>query len=285
MSRRQLPESTVLGPIDLSRKLAEHGFESNESYDLPIACLWAEPPGLIRCLNITGRGGRRKTAFANALAGALAIARVLYHDFTSSPPRRDPTAFALEEAPLSAFDRAVVEACGYSEAEPSALILDQLQDAPFIEQLRLERFLGSARWPHPQGLAEANPRHLLVMLISEEPLYHGLQRLSFRVHTDRGDGPFLHRPVDFGLEEDAEPLFLALAELFGQLAITPTASELRLLLSDLLKRVRDSRQLAQAVFGRVEGVEYETLRSRALAPYLEAVMEALRRFLAGERSG
>ncbi len=268
--------------MDLSRKLAEHGFESNESYDFPIACLCAEPPGLVRCLNVTGRGGRRKTAFAKALAAALEFERVRYHDFSQPAARTEPRERLADEDALSAFDRAVVEACGYSEAEPSALILDQLQAAPFAEHLRLERFLASAKWPHPQGLAEANPRNLLVMLISEEALYHGLHRLSFRIHTDRGDGPFHHRPADFGLEEDAEPLFAALGELFARLAVTPTASELRLLLGDLLRRVRDPRQLAQAIFGRVEGVEYEALRSRALAPALEAVCERLRDFLAGD---
>jgi hypothetical protein len=268
--------------MDLDRRLAEHGFESNESYDFPIACLVAEPPGLVRCLNVTGRGGRRKTAFANALAAALGFAHIRYHDFAHAPARALDRPSIADEASLSAFDRAVVEACGYSEAEPSALILDQLQDAPFAEHLRLERFLACARWPHPQGIAEANPRHLLVMLISEEPLYHGLHRLSFRVHTDRGDGPFLHHPSDFGLEPDAEPLFHALGELFQRLSVTPTASELRLLLGDLLKRVRDPRQLAQAIFGRVEGIEYEALRTRAILPALETVCERLREFLAGE---
>lgn len=271
--------------MDLGRRLAEFGFESNESYEFAIACLLEEPPALLRSLNVTGRGGRRKTAFASALAGALGFAHVRYHDFSQAPAKAQEADRPPQDAPLPAFDRAVVEACGYSEAEPSALILDQLQEAPFTEHLRLERFLVSGRWPHAHGLAEANPRHLLVMLISEEPLYHGLHRLSFRIHTDRGEAPFRYRPSDFGLDADAEPLFLALGELFTRLGVTPTTSELRLLLADLLKRVRSPLQLAQAIFGRVEGVEYEALRARALQPALQAICERLSEFLSPPSDG
>lgn len=124
--------------------MALHGFESNQDYDYPIRCFLNSGVRTLRCLNIEGDSNRRKTAFAMALAAALDYPRVLYHDFTQQhppqpevilPPSQDE--LGRSEAPIEPLDQVLSEACAFSEAEDSILILDQLQDADFREHIRL----------------------------------------------------------------------------------------------------------------------------------------------------
>lgn len=177
----------------LRRRMAEHGFESNDHYEDQVRCLLNYRTDGLRCLNVDGESNRRKTAFASALAHALEYPHILYYDFTQ---HTDPMAKVEVENlpdeegetqhPVGPFDRAVSEACAYSEAEKTILIVDQLQAAEFREHIRIFRLVETAEWEYSLATLNAHPRNLLLFLISEEPLYHSLQKVSFRVWTDPG---------------------------------------------------------------------------------------------------
>src|SRR5688572_30451393 len=103
----------------LRRRMAEFGFESNEDYEFPLRTLFDARIPHLRTLHVAGETGRRKTAFANALARALDYPHVLYHDFSVPEPPPPPIVITAEdqenpepfEAPLTAFERIVTEAC------------------------------------------------------------------------------------------------------------------------------------------------------------------------------
>ena len=269
--------------MTLRRRLADFGFESNDDFEFPLRALFAARMEHVRCLHVDGESGRRKTAFANALARALDYPRILYHDFTTPEPPPAPIVISSEdpekaepvEAPLTAFERAVTEACAFSEAERAILILDQLQVADFRDQTRLYHFVRSGEWPAAQGQVKANAKSLLVVLVSEAPLYHSLAKVSYRVWTDASAGRFDYRPEDFGLGADARELFAALAELFGLLDATPTPTELERIAADLLHQVRTDDQLRHTVFGWMEHVDRDRLFAAALVPAVRKVMTAL----------
>lgn len=268
--------------MSLRHRLADYGFESNADYDYALRCLFEAELAHLRLLHVDGRGGRRKTAFANALAHALDYPHILYHDFS----RREPPPAALPvqlddgsigppEPGLSAFERAVSEACAYSEAARTVLILDQLQAADFADQLRLVGFASSGEWTAGSATLVANRRHLLVLLIAEEALYHSLARLAYRVWTD-SDRAFLDfRPEDFGLAPDAASLFDALGALFTALGAAPTASEFGRLIKDVLQRVRSEDQLRQSIFGWTEQIERARLYAPEITPQLARVVDAI----------
>ena len=131
------------------------------------------------------------------------------------------------------------EACAFSLAEDSILILDQLQAADFRDQIRIYQLLQSGVWQTRDCTNHANPRHLLVVLISEQELYHSLRKSSFRIWVNRiSEQAVDYRPEEFGLAADAEPMMAALAELFGGLGVTPTRSEYSKLLQDVGRNVR-----------------------------------------------
>ncbi len=275
--------------MSLRRKLAEFGFESNDDYDFPLRCLFEAEHEHLRVLHVDGQAGRRKTAFANAVGHALDYRHLLYHDFSQPEAPAAPVTVTLEdgssetlEAPLSGFERVMVEACGFSEAEPCLLILDQLQAAAFADQIRLYHFAQSGEWNGPAGSALANRRNLLLVLISEQPLYHSLSRLAFRVWTDAQTAFLDYRPSDYGLGPEAEGLFAALIAVFDGLAANPTPTEFGRLLQDLLGRIGSEEQLRQAVFGRVEHIDRARLYAPELAPRLSAVIDELGRYLGEE---
>lgn len=274
--------------MSLRRKLAEHGFESNDDYEHAIRCLLAQPGDRLRVLHVDGLAGRRKTAFAQALGAALAYPKVLYHDFSDAPPAApprpsaDPADAGPAEPALGPFERAMTEACAYSEAEPTLLILDQLQEAPFAEHLRLQRFAESGEWSNALGTVQAHARNFLLVLASEQPLYHSLARCSFRVWTDAQRAWQDFRPAEHGLGPEATGLFEALASLFEVLAAAPTPSEFAQLLEDVLQRVRSEETLRQSVFGRVEQVERARLYSPEALPRLRGVLDEVERLLGAE---
>lgn len=274
--------------MSLRRKLAEHGFESNDDYEHAIRCLLEQPGDRLRVLHVDGLAGRRKTAFAQALGAALAYPKVLYHDFSDAPSdpvataANDPADAALVEPALGPFERAMTEACAYSEAEPTMLILDQLHEAPFAEHLRLHRFAESREWSNALGSVQAHARNFLLVLVSEQALYHSLARCSFRVWTDAQRAWQDFRPADHGLGPEAAGLFEALASLFEVLAAAPTPSEFAQLLQDVLQRVRSEETLRQSVFGRVEQVERARLYSPEALPGLRGVLDEVERLLGAE---
>jgi hypothetical protein len=273
--------------MSLRRRMADFGFESNDDYEYPMRALFAARIEHLRCLQVAGESGRRKTAFANALAHSLDYPHVIYHDFSLPEPPPTPIIVTAEdkenpepvEASLTRFERSMVEACAYSEASKTALILDQLQVADFRDQLRLQQFIVTREWSVPQGLVKANAKHLLIMLISETPLYHSLARVSYRVWTDASGGRFEFRPVDVGLGLEAQPLFDLLAQLFDQLGTVPTPTEFRHIVDDLLAQVRTEDQLRQTLFGWMERIDRALLYSNALLPLVRDVVRELNAML------
>jgi hypothetical protein len=275
--------------MSLKQQLASFGFESNDDYEYPLRLLFEAEPAGLRSLALTGESGRRKTAFAHALAQALEYPHVLYHDFAQpdAPAAQvviDPESGQAQEveAPVSAFERALIEACAYSEAARSILILDQLQQSEFAIQVRLAEFLRSREWTQAGGGVRANPQRLLVVLISEQPLYHSLQKQSFKIWTDAAQGFLDYQPQDFGLGSDAQPLFAALGECFRGLGQAPTPSEYRHILDDVLRRVRTIDQLRICFYGWMEDLDRARLYAGALTPSLEHAVQALNAYLGVE---
>jgi len=277
--------------MTLRRRMAEFGFESNEDYEFQVRALFAARIDHLRCLAVCGESGRRKTAFANALAQALEYPHVVYYDF-SLPEAPGPQVIVVSaeeqenpqpaDAPLSRFERAVVEACAFSEAARTVLVLDQLQAADFRDQMRLNGFVRTHEWAMSTAAVRANPRHLLLVLISEQPLYHSLARVSYRVWTDARGSPFTLRPQDVGLGTDASALFEALAALFDALGGAPTPSEFARILDDLLHQVRTEDQLRHSLFGWTEHIDRAALAAPAIAQLLRRVVDALSEWLGAE---
>ena len=125
--------------------MARHGFESNDDYEFQVRCLLDDPTWRVRTLNVAGDGGRCKTAFANALARALDLPHVLYHHFAERhpqppevilPPSQDE--MGRSEPPVDTVDETISKACALSEADPSILILDQLQAADFRDHKHIQ---------------------------------------------------------------------------------------------------------------------------------------------------
>ena len=275
----------------LRETMARNGFESNDDYEFQVRCLLHGPADGIRTLSIEGDGGRRKTAFATALAHSLERDHVLYHDFADTSPALPEVTlpasedeYGRKEAPIEPLDDIVSHACALSEAESVVLILDQLQMADFREHIRIHRLVRDRRWQMGDAAFDANARHLLLFLISEEPLYHSLQRASFRVWVNRiSERRIVYRPAEFGLASDAVPLFAALADLFRDLEATPTRSELEQLLHDLTHHVQTESHLRHALFGRCEGMPRERLYSSDMDPPLKRVVDALRAYIGTEQ--
>lgn len=272
--------------MSLRKKLATFGFESNDDYEFALRCLFEVELPHLRVLQVDGAGGRRKTAFANALAHALEYPHILYHDFSREQDAPAAQPVLLEDGALGApepgatpFDRAVTEACAYSEGARTILILDQVQAADFADHIRVYHFASTREWDGIAGTVRANPRNLLLVLISEQPLYHSLAKVSYRIWTDAQRAYLDYRPEDYGLGPDAQALFAALAILFEVANASPTPSEFERLLQDLLHRVRSEDQLRQALFGWTEGVERARLYAPELSVPLQTAIDALARFL------
>jgi hypothetical protein len=264
--------------MSLRRKLAEFGFESNDDYDHAIRCLFGQPQSHLRVLHVDGTAGRRKTAFAQALGRALDYPHVLYHDFSSTevqpllqPVVLEDGSLGVPEAPPSGFERVMTEACAYSEASPTMLILDQLQGAHFADQARLYHFVMTREWNSPAGSTRANAKNVVLVLISEQPLYHSLAKCSFRIWTDAQSAFLDYRPSEYGLGPEAQGLFAAIAAVCVPLGAAPTPSEFQHLLADMVHHARSEEQLRQSFFGRVESVD----RARLYAPELAAPLRAL----------
>ena len=274
----------------LREKMALHGFESNDDYEFQVRCLLDGPCRQLRTLNIEGDSERRKSAFATALARALEFPHLLYLDFTEAhpappdlilPPSQDE--LGREEPPIDPLDQTVSEACAQSEGEPTVLILDQLQAADFREHIRLHRLINDCFWEVRGGRYYANQRHLLLFLISESPLYHSLQKESFRVWVGRvSERQAQYRPADFGLGAEAAPLFAAMTELFRALGTAPTHSEFAHILIDLQLHVRTIEHLRLSLYGRAEGITRDALAAPALTAALNAVVEAAQALLVTE---
>lgn len=271
----------------LREKLADNGYESNESFDYPVRCLLSYEPEAVRTLNIAGDPGRHKTAFANALAHSLDYAHVLYHDFLQE---HDPLPAVLrpaskdeegrEEPPVEAFDRIMSDVCAFSEGDRSIVILDQLQSADFREHIRIYNFIKTAEWSYGDAQFQANRTNLLVFLVSEEPLYHSLHKASFRVWVSAAAlGRTHYRPADFGLGEEAEELMARLGDLFVQLGVQPTNSEYARLLHDLQSNIHTAEQLRVSLYGWTQGIDREMLLSPGAQKVIAELMPVIEQFV------
>lgn len=277
-------------PQDLRTALAAQGFESHEDYAYPLRCLLEQDGRVLRCLAIEGDCGRRKTAFATALAAAMQLPHTLYLDLSSPPPPPPPLEVESDDdgptrplKPLNPLERTLSDACAYSEAEATICILDQLQALDFAEQIRLYRFLQGGRWQAGDGEYEANPRKLLLFLISEVPLYHALQKRSFRLWVKRaGYAEYRYRAQEFGLGDDAQAVIDALDPVFAALEVLPTHSEYARLLDDIHARVGDADDLARSIYGWTEGVRRERLESSECRALLGEAMGAVYSYIAAE---
>lgn len=272
----------------LKHRLSRHGFTSNEDYDYPVQCLLAASLEHLRCLNVVGECGRRKTAFAHALAHALGYAHVLYHEFapeseTPPPVRIAPPPEDEEqpgEAPVEEFDRIVSEACALSEGEKTILILDQIQLAPFKHHLRLTEFISSHNWSFADSTLKANAQHLLLFMISEEALYHSLQQLSFNIWVDAGAEASRNiSPEALGLGENARGMLESLQSIFQALNLNPTLNEYKKVIHDIHVNINGIDDLKTSIYGWVEGTDRGHLMSGHMQRIFETRMPAIIAYL------
>ncbi len=275
--------------MSLRTKLAEFGFESNDDYDHALRCLFGQQLTHLRVLHVDGTAGRRKTAFAQALGRALDFPHILYHDFSAgealAPPQPivlDDGSMGVPEAAPSGFERVMTEACAYSEASQTLLILDQLQAAHFSDQARLYHFAMKREWNSPSGSATANGKNLVMVVISEQPLYHSLAKCSYRIWTDAQRAFLDYRPTDFGLGPEAQAFFSSLAGVCIALEAAPTPSEFGNVVDDLLHRARSEEQIRQSLFGRIETLDRSRLYAPELAPPLRSLLGELERLLGAD---
>lgn len=274
----------------LRERMTQYGFESNIDYGYHLRCLLSQPADHVPALNVEGDSGRRRTAFANALAGALEYPRCVYHDFTqeqdpaaATAPQPKPDEDGRQEPPVPAFERAMSDACAFSEGERTVLILDQMQAADFREHLRLYRFIVEREWQFRDAVFTANPNNLLVMLISEESLYHSLQKVSFSVWVPRASvGESDYQPEDFGLGPEASALMEALGALFRELGVQPTPSEFHRLLNDIHHNVRTAEELLTSIYGWTEGIERQLLMSDRLQQRAASIMPLIEEYVGVE---
>ncbi len=277
----------------LRQKMAAKGFESNENYDYILKCLRSQTSEGIPCLNIQGNCGRKKTAFANALALSIDTPHVLYHDFTQEDPAKNFTPKTIikddeevvEEPPIEAFDKVLSDACAFSEGEQTVLILDQLQVADFKQHIRLYDFLISQEWSYRDTNFYANHKNLTLYLISEEPLYHSLIKQSFRVWIDIKDQqPLKFLPEELGLEDSAQDLIDAFYELFTTLEYSPTFSEYKKILHDAEHNILSLQDLKQSLFGWIESLDQATLKNDEYKPAFMKTLDAIQSYIGIEES-
>jgi len=261
--------------------LSQHGFTSEESYDHAVRCFLSNPTNSIHCLNINGDCGRRRTAFANALASALGADQVLYYEFGKDRPvpqiiRIQEGEEIIEEPPIDAFDRILTEACAQSEAEDTVLVLDQLHKTQFLNHIRLYEFLKTGLWRYSDVQYQANMQNLKVFLISDEPLYHSLQASSFHLWVDSANQLAKNvSATDLGIDANSCSWLLPLQRLFEHLRLSPTIDEYKRLVFDIEQQIRGEHQLKVSLFGWIEGASWEQLQDKQLKPYLEDVLREI----------
>lgn len=269
----------------LKARLAQHGFNSEESYDHALRCFTNNPCDTIRCLNVDGNSGRRRTAFANALAHALGARQVLYYEFGRDKPvpqiiRIQEGEEVVEEPPVEALDRVMTEACAQSEAEQTVLILDQLHKTQFLNHIRLYDFIRTGVWAYSDVQYQANINNLKLFLISDERLYHSLQSVSFRARVSEQDAASVSLvAADLGINEDDCPWLAPLQALLEVLGISPTLHEYKKLIYDIEQQVRNQHQLKVSLYGWLEKLDWDELEAEKIQPYLHRVLQVIQQNL------
>ncbi len=251
----------------LKEKLLKAGFDSNASYDHVVKCFLETPNDNLRCLGVDGDEGRHKTVFAHALAQALGNQHILYFEYGLDEPSM-PTFVKVDEEgvvaepPVAELDKIMSEACALSEAESTAIILDQLQLAEFKQHIRLQSFIKTAMWTYADVTCYANKDNLQVYLISEDGLSPILQRLSFRIWLPKRDQAIrCLRSTDVDLSASSNAWLKKLIALMDALNVSPSMAEYKRLAYDIEMFVRTRHQLKESIMGRIKGVEYDCLHS------------------------
>ncbi|MCW8929932.1 MAG: hypothetical protein OQL19_06825 [Gammaproteobacteria bacterium] len=270
----------------LQRKMADFGFESNDDYEYHLRCLMNSPFNGIKTVNVEGHKGRRKTAFANALGLALEYPNLFYYDFTQKaeaegkviiPPSEDED--GVSEAPVTDFDHIMSEACAFSEGEQTILILDQLHIADFKDHIRIYHFIKTGEWSYSNNSLKASKKNLLILLISDEPLYHSLQKCSFRVWVNAvSSAQKDYAPADFKLTDDILPIMESLTTVFNKLEMSPTHSEYKNILNDIHLNVNTEQQLTHSLYGWMEGINRELLYSSEMKTLLSQVIDKIQQY-------
>lgn len=277
----------------LRQRMAENGFESNENYDYILKCLQSQPLDSIPCLNIQGDCGRKKTAFANALALSTDTAHILYHDFTQDDPAKNfiPKTVVIddeegkEEPPIEAFDRILSDACAFSEAESTILILDQLHSADFKDHIRIYQFLITQEWIYRETNFYANKKNLTIYLISEAPLYHSLQKQSFRLWLDiKNQRSLVFKAEDFGMDESADVLIDAFSGLFTALHCAPTHSEYNKILHDAEHNILGIQDLKRSLYGWIENIDLQIIDDKKNHDILQKTLESIQQYIGVEEN-
>jgi len=265
----------------LKSRLSQNGFTSTESYDHGVHCFLTHPTGLIRCLHIDGHCGRRRTAFAHALANALEAPQIIYYEFGKDKPVPQIVRILegeeiVEEPPVEALDRVLTEACALSEAEQTVLILDQLHKTQFLNHIRLYEFLQNGQWRYSDVQFQANMQNLNVYLISDEPLYHSLMSSSFRLWV--GENSQIGATVtasDLDLDGKTCHWLDPLQKLFYELNVFPVLEEYKRLVFDIEQHIHSEHQLKVSLYGWFENIDRTKLDSESMRPHLNAVLEAI----------
>lgn len=269
----------------LQPALSQHGFITTESYDHGVRCYLSNPTAGVRCLNVDGDCGRRRTAFAHALAHVLGADPVLYYEFGRDKPvpqiiRIQEGEEIVEEPPVEAFDRVLTEACAQSEAAQTILILDQLHKTQFMNHIRLFEFLQTGIWRYSDVQFQANMLNLSIFVISDEPIYHSLQKASFRLWvSDEFDPRKQLTATELGLDQENCPWLEPLQRLLNRLKLSPTIEEYRRLVFDIQQQVRNESQLKVSLFGWLENLQHRQLEDEALKPLLDDVLLAIQESL------
>ena len=270
----------------LQKKLAEYGFESNDDYQYHLQSFFSSPLQTIRLLLIEGEQQRRKTAFANALALSLDYPHFLYYDFSQQdemegkvklPPTQHEE--GLEPAAISDFDHMMSQACAFSEADKCVLVLDQLHLTDFKNHIRLYHFIKNYQWEYNEASLQANPNKLVVFLISNDPIYHSLQKSAFRIWVNTiSDKHIIYTAAEFGLDQQANSLIQALDALFISMGLSPTLSEYKKIIHDIQHNIKTEEHLLHSIFGWTEGIDRKLLYSKKLQPLVSKVILELHQY-------
>jgi len=261
----------------LKQKMEQYGFVSHKDYGYALRCINNSAAEHIKTLNIEGEPGRRKTAFANALAHALEYQNVLYHEFGQENKSPILVQFDNEEQtvdidPIEDFEKNIIESCALSEAETTVLILDQLHLASFKDHMSLTSFITSKTWNSNDSQYLANANNLIIMLISETEIYHALQQCSFKIWVDSlyqpGKSPSYN---ELELESTAQQWIDTLSDIFTALNLNPTLNTYQKIAFDIEHHVRTADQLKISLYGWVEGISYPDLFTEEMdALFLQA---------------
>ena len=274
----------------LKQRMEQYGFISHKDYEYALSCLNNPAIDHIKTLNIEGEAGRRKTAFANALAHALEYQHVLYFEFglENKAPiviQFDEDNQSVDTDPMQEFEKTIIETCALSEAETTVLILDQLHLATFKDHMSLYSFITSKTWNSGDNKYIANTTNLIIMMISETDIYHALQQCSFKVWVDS-----LHQPgkapttQELELDHSAEEWILAVSEIFTHLNISPTLSAYQKISYDIEQHVRSADQLRISLYGWVEGISYPQLFTDEMDELFLAAQTAIENYIGIEDS-